>query len=31
LELKTVIKKDGLKKALTRLVIERMALLVTKR
>jgi KEOPS complex subunit Cgi121 len=31
LELKTVMKKDDLKKALIRLVIERMALLVTQR
>jgi hypothetical protein len=31
LELKTAMKKDGLEKALTNLVIERMALLATQR
>jgi hypothetical protein len=31
LELKTVMKKDGLEEALTNLVIERMALLATRR
>jgi len=31
LELKTVMKKDGLEEALTNLVIERMALLATQR